>query len=100
MKIQWQGGHLRVRIGPDDLEVLERGESLCERLILPTSGWIFQLELGKFSVLEFGAETLILSLSEMDFARLLEPDREGVYFDSIYSGTALEFCVEKDRHAF
>ena len=100
MKIQWQGRNLRVRIGPGDLSVLERGQSLLERLIFPTGGWTFQLERGEFTALEFRAGSLILTLSEIDFARLLEPDREGVYFDAVYSGTALEFCVEKDRHAF
>jgi len=100
LKIQWQVGNLRVRVGPDDLSVLERGQSLLERLVLPTGGWTFRLERGEFSLLEFRAEALMLSLSETDFARLLEPDREGVYFDGTYLGTALEFCVEKDRHAF
>ena len=100
MKIQWQGGNLRVRIGPGDLSVLKRGQFLLERLILPTGGWTFSLERGEFTALEMRAEALTFTLSEADFARLLEPDREGVYFDGVYSGTALEFCVEKDRHAF
>ena len=100
LKIQWQGGNLRVRINPNDLSVLERGQSLLERLILPTGGWTFSLERGEFTALEMRAEALILTLSEADVARLLEPDREGVYFEGMYSGTALEFCVEKDRHAF
>jgi len=100
LKIQWQGRNLRVRIGPGDLSVLERGQFLLERLILPTGGWTFSLERGEFTALEFRAESLIFSLSEMDFARLLEPDREGVYFEKALEDVTLEFCVEKDRHAF
>ncbi len=95
MKIQWHSDHLRVRLNPGDLKILEREGILLERLTLPSGGWTFRLERGECSVLEFKDENLTFSLSELDFARLLELDCEGVYFDG-----ALEFCVEKDRHTF
>lgn len=95
MKIQWSEQNLRVRITPEDLSRLERSVYPLERLYFPGGAWSFTLERGKFTTLEMRGETLIFSLSESDFLKLLEPDREGLYFSGV-----VEFCIEKDRHVF
>lgn len=89
MKVRWTGESLRLRITPTELEQLERGGSVSQRL----GGWevrIITAGPGMAVGWEIGVATVTLSAA--DIARLGEPEREGIYAH----GPGARLLVEKD----
>ncbi len=91
MKIRFTTSSLRVRITPNELERIKNRESL-ELTFGIAGGWKFRLESGERTKLESRDGIVIFELSGADAVLLLEPTREGVYFDV----DGVRFFIEKD----
>jgi hypothetical protein len=90
MKVRWTRSSVRLRISPDELAALERGEAIEERLGLP-GGFVMRLEPTDVTALDSSAGIVRFGLSSADLGRLSAPEVEGVYFQD-----ALKYFVEKD----
>jgi hypothetical protein len=91
MKIRWNEQALRLRITPSELELLENGQVVVERLPLGAWQMILEARMPATNLLARGAQ-LHLHLSSEDFERFLEPSAEGVYFER----DGFRYYVEKD----
>ena len=97
MKVRWNGGSIRLRITPTELQAIQDGEPVREELRLPGgSRWAAQIvpTPGKTGLTVAG-DILTLALSRADAGRLAAPDAEGVYFQ--HDGDPpLRYFLEKD----
>jgi ribonuclease inhibitor len=91
VKIRFTTSSLRVRITPNELEQIKNRESL-ELTFGIAGGWKFRLEADEQTKLETRDGIVIFELSGADAMLLLEPTREGVYFES----DSVRFFIEKD----
>jgi hypothetical protein len=96
MKIRWNSGSLRLRITPQELEALLRGEAVAESIhFAGTGSWACRIQPGgDISEATGDGSEFILHLSGNDLSRLAAPDTEGVYFSS--TEPKLKFFIEKD----
>src|SRR4028118_328795 len=97
MKIRWTSNSVRFRITPSELACLEREEAISETLYLAgAQTWCAKIVAthGKTS-LWFEEGTLRLALGTDDCKQLLEPEREGVYFQD-EDTSAIRYFIEKD----
>jgi hypothetical protein len=97
MKIRWTSNSVRFRITPSELACIQRGEVVSETMCIagaPT--WCAAIvSTDDATSLWFEAGTLRLALSKTDSERLLEPDREGVYFQT-GDASPMRYFIEKD----
>jgi hypothetical protein len=90
MKVRWTRSSVRLRITPDELAALERGEPVEERMGIP-GGFVMRLEPADVTVLDSSQGAVRFALSRADLGRLSAPETEGVYFQD-----GLKYFVEKD----
>ncbi len=90
MKVRWTRSSVRLRISPDELLALERGDFVEERMGIP-GGFVMRLEPAEVTILDSSAGVVRFGLSSADLGRLSAPETEGVYFQD-----ALKYFVEKD----
>ncbi len=90
MKVRWNRSSLRLRITPDELAALERGQACEERLGIP-GGFLMRLEPADLTALDSSHGLVRFGLSKVDLARLSAPEVEGVYFQA-----EIRYYVEKD----
>jgi hypothetical protein len=90
MKVRWTRSSLRLRITPDELAALERGEAVEERMGIP-GGFVMRLEPADVTALDSSEGSVRFALSSADLGRLCAPDVEGVYFQD-----GFRYFVEKD----
>lgn len=97
MKIRWTKNSVRVRITPEELDALRRGESTGEILYLAgKEGWSTRITPDATqTTIELVGTALELTLSQHDISRLAQPDTEGVYFET-GEEPAFRYFVEKD----
>jgi hypothetical protein len=97
MKVRWTKASLRLRITPGELEALEAGKPVVERLQFGEGpGW-------EIAIIPSNAETdlvwvggaLQITLSLVDCGRLSSPEVEGVYFQRLIE-PLIRYFVEKD----
>lgn len=93
MKSRWMNHSLRIRISPTELETLLQGQAVVERL--HPESWGATLVAGPRTVLTLEGADAIVQLSRPDLDRLLDPETEGVYFESAHE-PPIKFFVEKD----
>lgn len=99
MKIRWNRSSIRLRITPSELAALEARQDIVETLLFPgaSSGWSIAVQVGgETSALRQEEGTIVLHLAEPDLLRLLEPEREGVYFSHGTPPQTLTYYIEKD----
>ena len=100
MKIRWNSTSVRLRITPDELESLQRGEGVSETLEFGNGYWEASLSAGDSST-SFWIERMIVQihLSASDLDRLAAPENEGVYFVTGGPPEAphpIRYFIEKD----
>lgn len=98
MKVRWTEESLRLRITPSELAQVERHLPIETALTLvPGGGWRVEMAVEEIAatVLTQDGNTLRVTLSHADLARLLKPDAEGVYFTSDRAD-GIRYYVEKD----
>ena len=97
MKIRWMQMSVRFRITPTELQAIERGQHVVERLQIPGYGsWTAEIVPGASrTAINMNLACLRLMLSAANAARLAEQEREGVYFAT---PDPSPFClyIEKD----
>ena len=81
MKVRWNRSSLRLRITPDELAALERGEGCEERMGIP-GGFVMRLEPAEVTALDSSGGVVRFGLSKADLARLSAPEVEGAYFQA------------------
>lgn len=93
MKVRWTTRSVRLRITPEELETLRRGDEISAAFS-PTdsSGWSVCVTPWDNTSLSMQGGALLFSLSHDDVRELCEPMREGVYF----SQGATNYFIEKD----
>jgi hypothetical protein len=90
MKVRWTRSSVRLRITPDELEALEQGHAIEERMGIP-GGFVMRLEPSDVTALDSSAGVVRFGLSSADLGRSDAPETEGVYFQDV-----LKYFVEKD----
>jgi ribonuclease inhibitor len=91
VKIRFTNSSLRVRITPNELEQIKNRETL-ELGFGIAGGWKFRLEAAEQTKLESRDGIVVLRLSGADAMSLIDPTREGVYFET----EGVRFFIEKD----
>jgi hypothetical protein len=97
MKVRWTSESVRLRITPDELAGLERGEVQRQEVTFPGgSGWAVRVEPESASLgLRWVEGVLLVHLSRSDVERLTEADREGIYLGAS-SSSGIRLLLEKD----
>jgi hypothetical protein len=97
MKIRWTRGSVRLRITPAELEALTHSQVVTETFRLPGAGaWSAEIHPhGGQPSLDIVGGKLRLWLTLPEVARLAEPQREGVYFETS-DQPPLRYYIEKD----
>ena len=97
MKVRWNRDSIRLRITPTEFEAITNGQAVHEGIAFPG------MQLWNVTLRPSSTETMIaadqhgvyFSLSEIDRAKLSDPEAEGVYFQ-MDQPTTLRYFVEKD----
>ena len=94
MKIRWTQNSVRLRISPSELNALEEGENVVERLcVISQVAWIAKIApRSEQTALVWEAGGVCFCLSGGDLLQLAAPDSEGVYF----AEGDLRYYIEKD----
>ena len=97
MKVRWTRDSIRLRITPTEFQAITNGESVHEGVAFPgMQFWNVTLRPSDAETTIFSDQQgVYLSLSQLDRARLSEPETEGVYFQ-LDEPTILRYYVEKD----
>lgn len=97
MKIRWTKNSVRFRVTPSELGAIRRGETVAETLPLAGgAAWRVEIARGPAkTALTFEVDTLRVLFADADCRRLVEPDREGVYFEQ-EEAPGLRYFIEKD----
>jgi len=98
VKVRWRRGSFRLRVGPSELEALQRGEPVREELAFPGgASWTASIVPGDApTTIGLQGNEARVALSRDDVVRLAAPDVEGVYFESSDDARGLRFFIEKD----
>jgi hypothetical protein len=94
VKIRWTKNSVRLRITPQELEALQRGETIRESFPLGDAWHVAVVPSGQ-TALQFVESVLQITLSENDRAVLANPENEGVYFQTD-TEIPLRYFIEKD----
>lgn len=93
MKVRWTKSSIRLRITPEELERLRRGDLVEEELLLGgVRVWQVKVAYNARTELRCDNGDITFHLSRADIHSLCEPGREGVYF----SQDGVRFYIEKD----
>ena len=97
MKVRWTRDSIRLRITPTEFQAITNGEPVHEGVAFPgMQFWNITLRSSDAETTIFSDQKgVYLSLSQLDRARLSEPETEGVYFQ-LDEPTVLRYYVEKD----
>lgn len=95
MKVRWTPTHLRLRITPDELELVRRGEPVNSEIGIGDGRWSIRLEpSGDELGVRWMDGVAVVSLGTNDRIALLDPASEGVYQTRDTGGPRVS--VEKD----
>jgi hypothetical protein len=97
MKVRWTSESVRLRVTPDELAGLKRGEVQRQEVTFPGgSGWAVRVEPESAPLgLRWAEGVLLIHLSRSDVERLAEAGREGIYLDAAAS-SGIRLLLEKD----
>ncbi|MDQ3815599.1 MAG: hypothetical protein M3347_16915 [Armatimonadota bacterium] len=97
MKVRWTQTSVRLRITPSELEALQRGASVSEKLAFDIPGrWLAAIcPGGSKTTLTFESGQLHVWLADADCQRLAAPENEGVYFE-LGGDPPFRYYIEKD----
>src|SRR5258708_38004847 len=97
MKVRWTKVSLRLRITPGELEALEAGKPVVERLQFGEgSGWEIAIVPSDATTdLFWVGGTAQITLSLADCCRLSSPEVEGIYFRRTIE-PSIRYFIEKD----
>jgi hypothetical protein len=96
MKVRWTEESVRLRISPEELERLQRGDSVEEELALHGDGWSAAIHPHPSETsLDFARGSLQMQLSRRQIQKLSEPETEGVYFQTP-TEPPIRYLIEKD----
>ncbi len=89
MKTRWTTGSIRLRITPEELATLERGEAVGQSL---QTVWRAEVVPSAATALETEGATIRVRISRADVEQLAAPENEGVYFRD----AEFRYFIEKD----
>ena len=93
MKVRWTKSSIRLRVTPEELQQLRRGNSIEEKLSLADGrAWQVKVVCDERTELSCENSAMVFCLSRADIEALCEPQREYVYF----SQNDVRFHMEKD----